>query len=67
MKDKELEVSSVNHIMGICFFFSIINIEYFTNKHQLLFKTGSYFEDEIEVMNELISSKYKTKNWLYLR
>jgi len=42
-------------------------IEYFTNKDQKLFKTGFYFDDEIELMNELISSKYKTQKWLYLR
>ena len=42
-------------------------IEYFTAKDQILFKTGSYFDDEIELTNELISSKYKTSEWLHLR
>ena len=42
-------------------------IEYFTSKDRTLFKTGSYFDDEIELTNELISSKYKTNEWLYLR
>ena len=42
-------------------------IEYFTNKDRKMFKTGFYFDDEIELMNELISSKYKTQKWLHLR
>ncbi len=42
-------------------------IEYFTAKDRILFKTGSFFDDEIELTNELISSKYKTKKWLHLR
>jgi len=42
-------------------------IKYFTTKDPILFKTGSYFVDEVELTNQLISSKYKTKEWLYLR
>jgi len=42
-------------------------LEYFTTKDRKLFRTGNYFEDEIELTKELISSKYRTKKWLYLR
>jgi lipoate-protein ligase A len=42
-------------------------IKYLIDKDRALFKTGSYLEDEIELMNDLISSKYKTTEWIYLR
>ena len=42
-------------------------IEYYTSKDNSSFKIGSYYEDEIEIMNDLMSSKYMSKEWLNSR
>ncbi len=42
-------------------------IDYYSSHDKNFFKTSSYFDDEVELMKDLISSKYTTKEWLYLR
>ena len=42
-------------------------IEYYVSENDQKFKLSSYFEDETKMTIDLISSKYKTKDWLYSR
>ncbi|MHA2111816.1 MAG: lipoate--protein ligase family protein [Candidatus Hodarchaeales archaeon] len=42
-------------------------IDYYSSQDKDFFKTSSLFGDEVELMKDLVSSKYMTKEWLYLR
>jgi lipoate-protein ligase A len=42
-------------------------IDYYTSQDENFFKISSLFDDEAELMKDLISSKYMTKEWLHLR